>query len=57
MRWLLRALFPRRFLWNQGISPYNGERWRELPYCEDGVGVWTFTDGERTICFFGDRPY
>ena len=53
---LLRLLFPRRFKWNGGISPYNGERWRAAPWCEDGEGVYTYTDGERTIVFFGVAP-
>jgi hypothetical protein len=53
---LLRMLFPRRFLWNGGTSPYNGERWRPLPYVEDGEGVWSFTDGEHNVCFFGAHP-
>lgn len=53
---LLRLLFPRRFLWNGGTSPYNGERWRPHPCYEDEVGVWTYTDGERTIRFFGKAP-
>lgn len=53
---LLRLLFPRRFVWNRGFSPYNGERWRPHPYCEDGEGVWTYTDGERTVRFFGEQP-
>ena len=56
MGFLLRLLFPRRFLWNDGVSPYNGERWRLLAYAENGEGVWSYTDGNRTIHFFGEAP-
>ena len=57
IRFLLRFLFPRRFLWNGGISPYNGEPWRSVAYCENGDGVWSYSDGDRTIHFFGEPPW
>ena len=53
---VLRWLFPRTFLWNGGISPFNGRSWIALPWCEDGSGVWTYTDGDLNIHFFGRGP-
>lgn len=50
---LLTLLFPETFLWNNGVSPYNGTPWRQLPFCEDGTGVWSYTDGSYTFFSFG----